>query len=502
MGRTLTRRTFLSAGNRALGGAAMALVWEPRTALRFRTLTGALVDVDGRAVDELRRRFKGELLTRDAPGYDAGRRIWNAAIDRRPALIARCRDVHDIVQALRFAARHHLLVSVRAGGHNAAGFAIGDGALVIDLRAINGVQVDARRRTARVGGGATFADYDAVTGRFGMASTGPIVSMVGVGGYTLGGGVGWLHRTLGLASDRLISAQVVTADGRIVEASATRHADLFWALRGGGGNFGIVSAFEFSLAPVTTVLAGLIFHPLAALPELAALVRGFNDNAPDDVSVWMMLRRAPASPALPVAMHGRPVATIAVCCTAPERDAARIVEPLRRFGRPLLDQVSRRSYREWQQSLDGAWGDGFGNRWLGHYLPELSDASAQTMLEHVSRVTSPFTDVKLVTLGGAVARVGEDETAFSFRRSKYALVLQTRWAHPGAASEHIAWSRAFFDGMKPHGTGNVYVNFMDDGGVQPVRDAYNARAFERLRRTKTAYDPRNVFRMNQNIPPG
>jgi FAD/FMN-containing dehydrogenase len=304
-----------------------------------------------------------------------------------------------------------------------------------------------------------------------------------------------------LACDNLVAAEVVTADGRIVETSRTRHADLFWALQGGGGNFGIVSSFEFRLAPVSSVLAGSIFHPLEDLPEIAALVRDFNTHAPDDVSVWLMMRKAPASAALPPEIHGRPVVAITVCYAGPAENGERVVRQLRQFGRPLVDQISVRSYAEWQQSLDPAWEPGFANQWLGHYLPEFSEASARTILEHVANVSSPFTDVKLVTLGGAVARVGDDETAFSYRTSKYALAIQTRWPDGDPSARHLAWSHAFFEAMKAHASGKVYVNFMADEGAERVMDAYQPHTFKRLQAIKEAYDPHNRFRMNQNIRP-
>jgi FAD/FMN-containing dehydrogenase len=500
------RRAFMRTGAVVLASAATSGSWmaprkSRRDALRLKTVDGDTVAVDNAAFKELTQSHKGDLLANGLPEYDAARRIWNAAIDRRPALIARCLDVHDIVRVVSFAERHNALVSVRGGGHNAAGFAICDGGLVIDLTALKKVEIEPLSRTARVGGGATFADYDAATHAFGLASTGPIISMVGVGGYTLGGGVGWLHRKLGLACDNLVSAQVVTADGKIVETSRARHADLFWALRGGGGNFGIVSSFEFRLAPVSSVLAGSIFHPLEDLPEVAALVRDFNAHAPDDVSVWLMMRKAPASAALPPAIHGRPVVAITVCYAGPSENGDRVVRQLRQFGRPLVDQIRVRSYADWQQSLDPAWGPGFGNQWLGHYLPEFSDASARTILEHVAKVSSPFTDVKLVTLGGAVGHVGEDETAFSYRTSKYALAIQTRWADVDQSAEHLAWSHAFFEAMKAHSSGKVYVNFMADEGPQRIKDAYEPHTFKRLQAIKAAYDPHNRFRMNQNIGP-
>lgn len=504
--RHMHRKEFLTAGALLLAGAATstACASAPQSgdaALTLRTLSGGTVRVDTTAFEEMKRHLKGDLQLETDPGYESSRGIWNAAIDRRPAMIAHCADVDDIAHAMRFADRHDALVSVRAGGHNAAGFAICDGGLVIDLTRVNHTTVDAARRTAVVGGGATFAGYDAATGAFGLASTGPIISMVGVGGYTLGGGVGWLHRKLGLACDNLLSAQVVTASGIVVEASPTSHPDLFWALRGGGGNFGIVSAFAFRVAPMLNVLAGLIYHPIEALPGVASFVRDFNATAPDDMCVWLMMRRAPASATLPAELHGRLVVAIAVCHAGSLESGARLIEPLRRFGTPLLDQVQVRRYAQWQRSLDRAWGNGFGNHWTGHYLPELTDASAHTLLEHVSRVTSPHSDVKLVQLGGAVARVGENDTAFSFRDAKYALVIQTRWENPAAAARHLAWSRDFFDAMRVHATGKVYVNFMADEGHSRVADAYTRETFTRLRAIKAEYDPRNRFRLNQNIVP-
>jgi FAD/FMN-containing dehydrogenase len=483
------------------GRSTIAFGMSGTVAFRLKTLDGDSVAVDKAALKELRRDFRGELVADGMPDYEAARRIWNAAIDRRPALIARCADVHDVARAVRFAEGHHALISVRGGGHNAAGFALCDGGLVIDLTRLRTVVVDPARRAASVGGGATFADYDAATHAYGLASTGPIISMVGVGGYTLGGGIGWLHRKLGLASDNLVSAQVVTADAGIVEASETSHEDLFWAIRGGGGNFGIVTAFNFRLAPVSSVLAGFVFHSLGELPEVAAFVRDFNASAPDEVCVWLMMRKAPASLALPRELHGRPVATIGVCYIGPHEEGERIVRPLRQFGRPLLDRVGPRAYADWQKSLDYAWGNGFGNHWTGHYLPELTDASARTMLEHVSKVTSPFTDVKLVQLGGAVARYGEDATAFSHRSSRYALAIQTRWANPSESAEHLAWSQAFFEAMKVHGTEKVYMNFMADEGEGRVANAYHPQTFQRLKVIKAKYDPYNRFRMNQNIRP-
>jgi FAD/FMN-containing dehydrogenase len=325
--------------------------------------------------------------------------------------------------------------------------------------------------------------------------------MVGIGGYTLGGGIGWLHRKLGAGCDSLVSAEMVTADGDVITLSETVNSDLFWAIRGGGGNFGVVSNLKFRLAPLKDVLAGLVFHPLEDLPNIATLLREFNATAPDELGLWLTMRKAPASPALPSEMHGRLVATIALCYAGADETAEKVLKPVRQFGRPLIDLVKARPYPDWQKALDPAWENGFHNQWVGHYLPELTDAAAQTLVEYVSKVTSPFTDVKLATLGGAMARVGEDATAFSHRDAKYALVIQARWKNASESAQNLAWTQDFFDAMKAHSTGTVYVNFIADEGERRVADAYNAPAFQRLRNIKRKYDPENLFRMNQNIRP-
>ncbi len=500
----IRRRDFLGIATSLLAGAdalSMPIAQADAKHLTLKTLDGENVGIDSAALTELKAALRGEILTESAPKYDSVRQIWNAAIDRRPAIIVRCATAGDISGAVRFAKRHNALLSVRGGGHNDVGFAVADGGLMIDLSPLSAVAVDQTKRTAHAGGGCTFGAYDAEAHEFGLASTGPIISMVGVGGYTLGGGIGWLHRKLGLGCDALVSAEAVTADGEIVTASERANPDLFWAIRGGGGNFGVISSFEFRLAPVRDVLAGLIFHPLEDLPKLAGFVRDFNAAAPDEVCVWVFMRKAPASPALPTEIHRRPVAVIGVCYAGAVESGERLLKPLRQFGRPLIDLVKLRPYPDWQKALDPAWGNGFRNQWVGHYLPELTDAAAGTMLDYVSKVPSPFTDVKLAQLGGAVARAGENDTAFGYRDSRYAFVIQTRWKNPEEDSRQLAWTQQFFDAMKPYSTGKVYINFVADEGEARIADAYNARSFARLRVIKAKYDPGNLFRMNQNIRP-
>jgi FAD/FMN-containing dehydrogenase len=496
---------------KVLGSAAAMLVgsaWFRRAqtqadvqGLKIRTLAGHTVAVDAAAVKELAAGLQGDLLVPGMPEYDSSRAIWNAAIDHHPAVIVRCAGTADVARTVRFAGRQNAALSVRGGGHNAVGFAVVEGGVMIDLSRMAGVSVDADARTARAGGGALFANYDATTHQSGLASTGPIVSMVGLGGYTLGGGIGWLHRKLGLSCDNLASAEVVTADGATLTASATENSDLFWALRGGGGNFGVATALQYRLSPVNDVMAGLIFYPLEDLPKVAAFVRNYMAHAPDELGLWLLMRKAPASPALPKEMHGRPVVAIAVCYASSDGAAKEVVGQVRQFGKPLIDLVKVRPYPKWQRALDGAWGNGFRNRWVGHYLADLTDAAAETLLEHVSKVPSPFTDTKLATMGGAVARVGENDTACGFRDSKYALVIQARWKSAEEDAAQLAWTQDFFEAMKLHGTGKVYVNFVADEGNARVADAYNPQALARLRAIKAKYDPNNLFRLNENIRP-
>ncbi len=469
--------------------------------MRMARLSGGQTELEQGAIAELKKILRGTLLLPASQGYDQARTIWNAMIDRRPGLIVRCADRSDIVAAVRFARKHELLLSVRAGGHNHTGFALCDGGLVLDLSPMRAVAVDPEAATARVDGGATFADYDAATHRAGMASTGAVVSMVGVAGYTLGGGIGWLHRLAGLGCDSLVSAEVVTAEGEVLTAGAVENSDLFWALRGGGGNFGVVSSFRFALHPVRNVLAGIIFHPLEDLHGVGRFIREFNHGAPRELTIWLLTRRAPASAALPKELHGRLVAGIAVCWAGEGDIGEKAIRPLREFGRPLIDSIKTRPYPDWQRAFDPIWGDGFRNQWMGHHLSELSDDVLATVLTHVTEVPSPHTDVKIACLGGAISGVGENDTAFSHRDSKYAMVIQTRWESAAEDGAQLGWTRSFFEAMQPHGTGKVYVNFIADEGEKRIADAYNKETFRRLREIKTKCDPTNLFRLNQNIKP-
>jgi FAD/FMN-containing dehydrogenase len=469
--------------------------------VRLATLKGESVDISSRDVQRLRQSLSGRLIQPGDEDYDAARSIWNARIDRKPGVIVRCTNTSDIAAALRFAEEFNLFLSTRAGGHNHTGHSLCDGGMTLDLSAMRKVRVDSERAIAEADGGATFAEYDAATQAAGLASTGAIVSMVGVAGYTLGGGIGWLHRKMGLGCDNLVAAEVVSAKGEILQANTEENPDLLWALRGGGGNFGVVSSFQFKLHPLREVLAGIVFYPLEELARVGRVVAEMNEDAPDELTVWMLLRRAPSIPALPPEMHGVHVAAVGICYAGTGERAEKAVQPLRRISKPLADLVKARPYAQWQSAFDSIWGDGYGNEWMGHYLPGLSEAALATLQKHVEKVPSRHSDVKVARLGGAMARVEENATAFSFRDSAYALAIQARWSGAEEEAENLQWIHDFFEDMKVHSTGRVYVNFIADEGPLRVADAYNAATFQKLRQIKARYDPENRFCLNQNIPP-
>jgi FAD/FMN-containing dehydrogenase len=453
------------------------------------------------AVARLGREFRGELITPDDARYDAARAVWNGAIDRRPVLIARCTGARDVAAAVRVARELELPVSVRGGGHNVAGLGVWDGALMIDLAAMRGVRVDAARRTARAGGGAVWGDYDHETQVFGLASPGGLQSTTGIGGFTLGGGFGWLSRRYGLACDNLLEADVVLATGEVVRASADEHPDLFWGLRGGGGNFGIVTSFEYRLHSVgPDVLCGMLLFAPKDGPEMLANLRDFMESAPNELLAGCMFRTAPATPALPAEIHGTPVVSIGLCYAGGVEEGLRIVEPLRRARRPLADLVQPRPYTAWQQILDPGWGRGAHNYWKAEYLKAPTEAAIRTLHESFAEITSPLSDIKFTFLGGAIADVDGNDTAYGHRSAACILNINSRW-QMGDATPHIQWTRALWTAMRPFSAGGVYVNFLGQEGAERVREAYGEAKFERLTTLKRTYDPTNFFHINQNIPP-
>ena len=451
----------------------------------------------------LRSDFCGELITPDDPRYDAARRTWNGDIDRRPALIARCRGVADVVAAVRFARDKDLLVAVRGGGHAVAGHAVCDGGLVIDLSLMTSARVNPFKRTIRLQGGCLNEHLDRECQAFGLATTGGVVSHTGIAGLTLGGGLGHLMRKFGLTIDNLHSCDVVTADGALLTASAIHNADLFWGLRGGGGNFGIVTSFELGLHALgPQVLAGTLAWPMDAAPSVLRFLREFLASAPDEVGVMANLRLAPPLEHIPRELQGRSVVSLALTYAGAVADGERALAPLRGFGKPAMDALSAKSYVKHQKTFDDAFPHGRHYYWKGHKLGALTDEIIAVLVEHASRVTSPWSTIPIYALGGAVARVDEDDTAYANRKAAHDINISASWM-PGDArrSEHIAWVRQLHKALEPYSHG-VYVNFTSDDTAQGVRErAYGSTQWNRLVALKNRYDPTNFFRLNANIPP-
>ena len=449
--------------------------------------------------------FRGEMIAAEHAGYDDARALWNGTVDRRPRLIARCTGSADVAAAVRFARDRDLEIAVRGGGHNVAGTAMCDDGIVIDLSAMRAVSVDPAGRTAHVQGGALWGDVDHETQAHGLATTGGIVSHTGVGGVSLGGGIGWLMRKHGLTVDNLVEADVVTADGDIVRASADDHPDLFWALRGGGGNFGVVTSFRFALHPVgPTVLAGPVFWAAEDTTDVLRFYRELVADAPDELGTVVRLGTIPPLPVISHELHFRPAIAVACCYAGSVEAGERVVHPLQTFGTPLVDLVGPTRYVDHQRGLDETVPHGWHYYWKATNLMCLSDEVIEVVAEHASRARSPRSYAAIFHLGGAVARVPGDATAFPGRHVAHNMSIDAVWLpdeESTRAASETAWARGFLEALQPHRAG-VYVNFLDaDDDASRVREAYGDDTYRRLAEVKSMYDPDNVFRNNKNIQP-
>lgn len=441
------------------------------------------------------------MLCHGDDGYEHARRVWNGSIDRHPAAIVHCKGAGDVVTAVELARTAHLPLAVRGGGHNVAGFGTCDDGVVVDLSGMNAVDVDPAPRTARAGGGATWGDFDAATHAFGLATTGGQVSTTGIGGLTLGGGIGWLMRKYGLTCDNLLSAEVVVADGRVLTASANDNEDLFWGLRGGGGNFGVVTSFEYRLHPMRSVLAGSVLHPRSRSREVLHLFRDFTADAPEEVTSQVGLW-TPVGGAVPPELAGvGQVIGIEACWCGPPDVGEKVMRPVRELGAPLSDDFAVMPYPELQRLLDAGSPAGLENYAKAEYLHDLTDGAIDAIVEAVASVPSPASQLYVVHLGGAVSRVGEGETAFSHRDAPYLVNILSMWNDPEDWDEHVAWARAAWASLRPFSAGGAYVNFLGEEGQNRVRDAYGLATYDRLVEVKNRYDPTNLFALNQNIPP-
>ena len=450
---------------------------------------------------KLKAGFTGELLLPADKGFEAARQIWNATIDKHPALIARCASTTDIVHAVNFARDNALLLAVRGGGHNIAGNAMCDDGIVIDLSQMKAARVDAGARRVSIEGGATLADLDAATQAHGLATPLGINSTTGVAGLTLGGGFGWLSRKYGMTIDNLESAEVVLATGEVVHASASSHPDLFWALRGGSGNFGVVTRFEFRLHPVgPEVLSGLIFYPLAEAKSVLQQYREFVAKAPDELSVWVVLRQAPPLPFLPESVHGKEVIALALLYAGDPQQGQPLIEPLRKFGTPVGEHVGVQPYTAWQQAFDPLLTPGARNYWKSHNFSTLDDRLFDAVIEYIKKLPSPQCEIFFGALGGATMRPAPDSAAYAHRDAQFVMNVHGRWDDAADDVRCIRWARDFFHASAPFASAGVYVNFLTADEGDRVRAAYGPN-YERLARVKGIYDPGNLFCINQNIQP-
>jgi FAD/FMN-containing dehydrogenase len=471
------------------------------TGLKVRTLDASSTTITPATVAALRSKLRGTVALPGEDGYDAARSIWNAMIDRRPGLVVRCLGAADVINAVKLVRDEKLLVAVRSGGHNIAGNAVCDGGLLIDLSLMKSVRVDPASRTARVEPGATLADFDKEAQGFALATPLGINSTTGVAGLTLGGGFGWTTRKFGLTVDNLISADVVTADGKLVRASDKENQDLFWALRGGGGNFGVVTSFEFKLHPLgPEVLSGLVVHPLDKAGELLPEFRRIAKEAPDELTTWVVMRKAPPLPFLPTEWHGKEVLIFAACYSGDIREGEKATKALRALGKPIVDVISPHPFAGWQAAFDPLLTPGARNYWKSHDFSDLPDEAIKAILDGVRTLPSPECEVFIAHVGGAMARVPANATAWPNRNAHFIMNVHTRWRDKAQDSACVAWARQLFESVAPFASGSVYVNFMPDDEKDRVEKAYGTN-YRRLAEIKRRYDPDNLFRMNQNIRP-
>ena len=451
--------------------------------------------------EELRGAIKGRVLATKDSGYEEARQVWNAMIDRRPAAIVQCVQADDVPPAISFARKNRLELSIRGGGHNIGGYALCDNGVTIDFSRMRKVRVDAEKRRAYVEPGATLADLDEATQAHGLAMPVGINSTTGIAGLTLGGGFGWLTRKYGMTIDNLVSVDVVTAEGKKIRASANENGDLFWAVRGGGGNFGVVTQFEFQLFPIgPEIVAGLIVFPFNQAKQILTKYRQFVDSAPEELNVWVVLRKAPPLPFLPETVHGKEVVVLPVFYCGAVAEADKIIAPLRDFGTPLGEHIGPQPYVQWQKAFDPLLTPGARNYWKSHNFTELADGALNSAIEFAGKLPSPQCEIFIGLIAGAPNRVAPNAMAYGHRDARFVLNVHGRWDEAADDEKGIGWAREFFKASAPYASAGAYVNFMtaEEGGR--VAAAYGSN-YERLVEIKRRYDPENVFHFNQNIKP-
>lgn len=450
---------------------------------------------------DLRNLIEGPVILPDDKGYDEARAIWNGMFDKHPAVIVRCHHATDVSHAVKYAVKNKLVIAVKGGGHNSAGYAVCDDGMMIDLSLMQQVEVDPDQRTVKVEGGCLLSAVDKATQEYGLAVSAGIVSHTGVGGLTLGGGFGWISRKYGLSIDNLIAVKLVTADGTIVRASSNENADLFWAVRGGGGNFGIVTTFEFQAAYIgTEVYTGPLVKRFEDMKEYIRFHREYVRKMPEEMTIWMVIRHAPPLPFIPGEYHGKLVVLVPFVWLGDPKEGERLIQPLRDLGKTVGDGSGVKPWTGWQAAFDGLVSHGARNYWKSHHLKEMPDQCIEIIKRYAGEMPGEECEVFIPHMEGAPARIDPASTAFSHRNTPFLLNIHTRWQAASGDKKAVAWAREFHEATKPFSQG-VYVNFLSNEGHERVREAYTTEVWNKLVEVKNKWDPGNIFRMNQNIAP-
>lgn len=470
--------------------------------MKAKTMDGREIDLTQDMLDGLRMRLRGPVLGPDDPGYEESRTVWNAMIDRKPAVVTCCLGTADVIECVRFAREHDLLLCIKGGGHNIAGLAAADGALMLDLSLMRGAWVDTERKIVHAQGGCLLGDVDRETQVHGLAAVLGFVSLTGIAGLTLGGGFGYLTRRYGWTTDNVVGMDVVTADARLVRASSDENADLFWGLRGGGGNFGVVTGIDYTLYPVgPEIVGGLVAWPASEAASVLEQYRTLAEEAPPELTIVTIMRPAPPAPWLPKEVHGKPIVAILACHTGSPEEGEKAVAAIKSFGNPIGDVLVRRPYTQLQSMLDPTQPKGRRYYWKSEYLPGIEPALCEKAIEHAAKIQSPHSAVILFQLGGALNRLDEDHSPVGNRDTRYVLNIAGSWEHSDQDTANIEWARQAWNDMKQFSTGGTYINFLtEDEGDERI-DAALGKALERLADVKTSWDPENVFRTNRNIKP-
>jgi len=469
--------------------------------INIKTIDGGYASIEESKIEEFGTGFRGDVLTAGKHGYESARKIWNGMFDRKPAIIARCIGTSDVIKALNFARENDLEFSVKGGGHNSAGTAVSDDGIMIDLSLMRRVTVNKQKKTAKVDGGCLLGDADYETQLYGLAISAGIVSHTGVGGLTLGGGFGWISRKYGLSIDNLISAEVVTADGEIVIASDKENQDLFWGIRGGGGNFGIVTSFEFQCAEIgTEVYSGMIIKDFDNAKKYMQFHRDYVRELPDEMTAWIVARHAPPLPFLPSVDHGKMIVAVPFVWLGEPAEGEKLIKPIRETTKTLGEGLGMHPWVGWQSGFDGLQAHGARNYWKSHHLKELSDSCIDQITEFAGKLPTKECEVFIPHMEGAPSRVPETETAFAHRNTPFLLNIHTRWQNTSDDQKCLKWAKEFHDETQEFAKG-VYVNFLSQEGEDRIKEAYTTEVWNRLVEVKNKWDPKNRFHMNQNIKP-